>query len=249
MTITLITVCYQSAATLEMTIQSVLSQDYPHIDYIVVDGASQDGTVAILEKYADRLRYISEPDRGIYDAMNKGLAMAQGDVIGFIGSDDFYPSSDVIGSVAKAFETHGTDSIYGDKQFVNPEDISTIVRYWEVGSYSRKNWLKGWMPPHMSFYLKKSLYDQYGVYRTDFTCSADYELMLRMLFKHGASTHYLPKVLMTMRNGGTSTASWKHRWVANQEDRKAWKVNNLTPHWYTLWWKPLSKITQLFRTA
>lgn len=249
MTISIITVCFQSAATLEMTIQSVLSQDYPNVEYIVVDGASRDGTLAILERYSDRIRFLSEPDKGIYDAMNKGLAMASGEVIGFIGADDFYPSNDVISSVASAFEKFGTDAIYGDKQFVNPDDIQKIVRYWSVGEYKRENWLKGWMPPHLSFYLKKSIYDRFGYYRTDFTCSADYELMLRMLYKQGVSAHYIPKVLMTMRNGGTSTASWKHRWVANQEDRKAWQVNHLTPRWYTLWWKPLSKISQLFKKS
>jgi hypothetical protein len=116
-----------------------------------------------------------------------------------------------------------------------------------VGEYKKENWLEGFMPPHLSFYVKRACYEQFGNYRTDFTCSADYELMLRMLYKNGVSAHYLPKVLMTMRNGGTSTASWKHRWVANQEDRKAWKVNGLQPKWYTLWWKPLSKIVQLFK--
>lgn len=247
MTISILTVCFQSAATLEMTIQSVLNQDYPHIEYIVVDGASKDGTVDILKKYADRIRYISEPDRGIYDAMNKGLALATGDIIGVIGADDFYPSRDVLSTVAQTFEQNEIDAVFGDVQFVNPENIQTVVRYWKESDYHRDKWLQGWMPPHTTFYLKKSVYDQYGPYRTDFTCSADYELMLRILFKNHVSAKYIPKVLMTMRNGGTSTASWKHRWVANQEDRKAWKINQLRPRWYTLWWKPLSKIKQLFQ--
>lgn len=246
MKFSIITVCYNSKETIEQTINSVLNQTFKDFEYIVIDGGSKDGTVDILQKYQNQITFISEKDKGIYDAMNKGLKLAKGEVVGMIGADDFYPSNDVLEAVNVAFDTYKTDAIYGDKQYVNPEDTEKIVRYWTVGSYKKENWLNGWMPPHLSFYLKKSVYDTYGHYRTDFTCSADYELMLRMLYKNNVSAHYLPKVVMTMRNGGTSTASWKHRMVANQEDRKAWKINNLKPRWYTLWWKPLSKITQLF---
>ncbi len=247
MRFSIITVCYNSINTIEHTIQSVLNQTFTDFEYIVVDGGSNDGTVAILEKYKNRIRYISEKDNGIYDAMNKGLKMAEGEIIGMIGSDDFYPSNDVLKSVADGFDTYKTDAIYGDKQFVNPDNIDKVVRYWTVGEYKKDNWLKGFMPPHLSFYVKRACYEKFGNYRTDFICSADYELMLRMLYKNNVSAYYIPKVLMTMRNGGTSTASWKHRWVANQEDRKAWKLNGLKPKWYTLWWKPLSKIVQLFK--
>lgn len=247
MKFSIITVSFNSDSTLEQTIQSVFNQTFKDIEYIVIDGGSTDGTLTILNKYKDQLKFISEKDTGIYDAMNKGLKMAKGEIIGMIGSDDFYPSNDVLLQVSKAFDEFKTDAIYGDKQYVNPDNINKIVRFWTVGPYKKENWLEGWMPPHLSFYLKKSVYDRYGYYCTDFTCSADYELMLRMLYKNGVSAHYLPKVLMTMRNGGTSTASWKHRLVANQEDRKAWKINNLMPKWYTLWWKPLSKITQLLK--
>ncbi len=247
MKFSIITVCFNSDSTLEQTIQSVLNQTFKDIEYIVIDGGSTDRTLTILNKYKDHLKFISEKDSGIYDAMNKGLKMANGEIIGMIGSDDFYPSNDVLLQVSNAFDEFKTDAIYGDKQYVNPEDLNKIVRFWTVGPYKKENWLEGWMPPHLSFYLKKSVYDSYGYYSTDFTCSADYELMLRMLYKNGVSAHYLPKVLMTMRNGGTSTASWKHRLLANLEDRKAWKINNLMPKWYTLWWKPLSKITQLLK--
>ena len=247
MKFSIITVCYNSAVTIEDTIQSVLNQTFTDFEYIVVDGGSKDGTVAILEKYKDRISFISEKDNGIYDAMNKGLKMAKGEIIGMIGADDFYPSNDVLEAVSIGFDTFKTEAIYGDKQFVNPDRIDKIARYWKVGEYKKENWLKGFMPPHLSFYVKKRCYVQFGEYRTDFVCSADYELMLRMLYKNNVSAHYIPKVLMTMRNGGTSTASWKHRWVANREDRKAWRVNGLIPKWYTLWWKPLSKIIQLFK--
>ena len=140
------------------------------------------------------------------------------------------------------------DVVYGDKQYVNPENPQKIVRYWTAGAYQVQQWLYGWMPPHLSFYIKKSSADKNGPYRTDFTCSADYEWMLRALYKNKMSAFYLPKVLMTMRNGGTSTASLKHRLVANMEDRKAWTVNHLHPYWFTLALKPLRKIFQLFKS-
>lgn len=246
MRISIITVSFNSAATIRQTIESVLAQDYKDLEYIVVDGASKDGTVEILKSFGDQLKFISEPDKGIYDAMNKGLKIATGQVIGTIGGDDFYPNPNIISSVAEAFVQFGTDAVYGDIQFINPDDIHTIVRKWQAGNYNRANWLKGWMPPHLSFYLKKSAFEQFGDYITDFTCAGDYELMLRMMFKHELTAQYLPKMLMTMRNGGTSTASLKHRYRANMEDRKAWRINGLKPHWYTLWMKPLSKISQLF---
>lgn len=246
MKISIITVCYNSASTIEQTIQSVLSQDFRDFEYIVVDGGSKDATVEILEKFKDRIRYISEKDNGIYDAMNKGLKMAQGEIIGIIGADDFYPSNDVLSEVATAFNKYGTDSIYGDVQFVNAGSEHKVVRYWKVEEYRKENWLNGFMPPHIAFYLKKSAYEKYGYYRTDLVCAGDYELMLRILYKNNVSSKHISKVLMTMRTGGTSNASLKHRLTANLEDRKAWKLNGIKPKWYTLWWKPLSKIRQLF---
>jgi glycosyltransferase involved in cell wall biosynthesis len=246
MKISIITVSFNSAKTIRQTIESVLSQDYSDLEYIVVDGASKDGTVDILKEYEGKIKYISEPDKGIYDALNKGVKLATGEIIGTIGGDDFYPNTHVISHIAQTFETFKTDAVYGDKQYVNMGDDNTIVRYWRSGEYNRENWLNGWMPPHLSFYLKKSAFQNYGDYITDFTCSGDYELMLRMLYKNNLTAHYLPEVVMTMRNGGTSTASWKHRYRANMEDRRAWKINGLKPHWFTLWLKPISKISQLF---
>lgn len=249
MKISIITVSFNSAQTIQDTIESVLSQDYPSVEYIVVDGASKDGTVDILKSYGDKIKWISEPDKGIYDAMNKGLKLATGEVIGIIGSDDFYPNNHVLSHIMQAFAEFGTDSVYGDKQYVDFHDKNKIVRYWQTGEYHKDNWLNGWMIPHLAFYLKKSVYDKNGYYLTDFKCSGDYELMLRMLYKYQISTHYLPELVITMRTGGTSNASFKHRIRANKEDRRAWSINNLKPRWYTLWWKPLSKIGQLFKNS
>lgn len=246
MKITIITVAYNSAATIRQTIESVLSQDYHDLEYVVVDGNSKDETLEIIKSFGDKIKYISEPDKGIYDALNKGLKLATGDAIGTIGSDDFYPNRHVISEVARVFKETKSDAVYGDIQFVNPGQEAKIVRFWKAGSYQKSNWLKGWMPPHLTFFLKKTAFEKYGNYEIDYTCAGDYELMLRMLFKHGLSASYLPQVLITMRNGGTSTASLKHRYRANMEDRRAWRMNNLKPHWYTLWMKPISKISQLF---
>jgi glycosyltransferase involved in cell wall biosynthesis len=246
MKVSIITVSFNSAKTIRQTIDSVLAQDYEDLEYIVIDGASKDGTVEILKSYGDKIKFISERDKGIYDAMNKGMKMATGEIVGTIGSDDFYPDNKVIGCIMKIFKESETDTLYGDIQFINPDDTDTIVRYWKAGAYHLNNWLKGWMPPHPTFYLKKSLLEKYGYFVTDFKCAGDYELMLRILYKHRATSYYLPQTLMTMRNGGTSTASLKHRYVANMEDRRAWRINQLKPRWYTLWWKPLSKVIQLF---
>jgi glycosyltransferase involved in cell wall biosynthesis len=249
MKISIITVCFNAARTIEQTIESVLAQSYTDLEYIVIDGGSKDRTVEILEKYKNQLTYISEKDEGIYDAMNKGIRMATGDIIGVIGADDFYPNNEVLSKVALAFKNNDTDSAFGNVKFVDPQDTSKVVRFWKDEVYNRANWLKGWMPPHIAFYLKKSAYDTFGIYKTEFTCSGDYELMLRMLYKNNLSSQYIPEVLMTMRVGGTSSASLKHRYVANMEDRLAWKINHIKPEWYTLWWKPISKIGQLFKKS
>lgn len=249
MKISIITVSFNSAKTIRQTIESVLAQDYTDLEYIVIDGNSKDETVNILKSFQGKIKFISEPDKGIYDAMNKGVKMATGEVIGTIGSDDFYPNNQIISNVVKTFSQAGTDAVYGDIQFINPDDIHTIVRFWKAGEYKYNNWLNGWMPPHPCFYVKKEAFEKYGYFKTDFTCSGDYELMLRMLYKNHLSVQYLPLTLMTMRNGGTSTASLKHRYRANMEDRKAWKINQIKPYWYTLWMKPIAKIVQLFKKA
>jgi len=242
--VSIITVSFNAIATLQQTIESVLAQDYSDIEYWVIDGGSSDGTKELLASYGDRIKYISEPDKGIYDAFNKGLALVKGDVIGVIGADDFYPTTDVIRSVVEVFEQQDVDSIYGDLQFINPQSLK-VVRKWKAGSYKRSSWLLGWMPPHPTFYVKRKVYEEIGHFKTHYTCAGDYEFMLRALYKNAISVAYLPKLLMTMRTGGTSTASWKHRWKANMEDRMAWRENGLKPYFITVSLKPLRKIFQL----
>ncbi|MEY2793340.1 MAG: hypothetical protein RJA76_1332 [Bacteroidota bacterium] len=244
--VSILTASFNCASTIQQTIESVLSQDYPNLEYWVIDGGSTDGTLDILKSFEGKIHFISEIDKGIYDAINKGLERATGDIIGMIGADDFYPNKEVISSVVRKFEETGALALYGDKQYVDSDNTNKIVRNWVAGPYQDSNWLYGWMPPHLSFYTSRKLLEQTGSYRTDFTCSGDYEWMLRALYKKDVKVAYLPSVLVRMRTGGTSNASWKHRLKANLEDRKAWKVNGFKPYFFTLWLKPLRKISQLF---
>ena len=263
MKVSLITVSYNSALTIADTIVSVQKQTYKNIEFIVVDGNSTDGTVEIVKQFIDGeqnvlqdsakdvsqgvvTKFLCERDNGIYDAMNKGLALATGDIIGVLNSDDFYCATDVIEQVVRAFEEHETDCLYGDLNYVNPNDTSKIIRKWRSGSYRKKNFLKGWMPPHPTFFVKKSCYEKFGKFDTQFKSAADYELMLRFLFKESCTAVYLPKVMIHMRAGGVSNASLKNRIRANREDRAAWKINGLKPKWFTLLRKPLSKLIQYF---
>jgi glycosyltransferase involved in cell wall biosynthesis len=245
--ISIITVCFNAAAFLKTTIDSVSNQDYSDIEHVIIDGGSNDGTIDILKANANKIVFISEPDKGIYDAMNKGVKLASGSIIGTLGAGDFYPNNQVISKIAQAFITYNTDSIYGDKQYVHPHNTEKVIRYWNPGEYKIENWLKGWMPPHQSFYIKKEAFQKFGLYLDAFRSAGDYELMLRMLYKHKLSAKYIPSLLVTMLTGGTSTASLLNRIKANLEDRKAWKINNLKPRWYTLFAKPMSKLSQFFK--
>jgi len=181
----------------------------------------------------------------MYDAINKGIQKSSGEVIGILNSDDFYVNNQVIENVMKMFESQPVDAVYGDLNYVDQQDTQRIIRKWRSGSFNKNRFLKGWMPPHPAFFIRKSCYQKFGLFNTDFGISADYELMLRMLYKHGISCAYLPEVLVNMRTGGKSNMSWKARWQANQEDRRAWKVNGLKPGPFTLWMKPLSKLEQI----
>lgn len=245
MKISIVTITYNSEATLKDTIDSVLSQNYEEIEYLLVDGGSKDNTLAIIQSYADeRIRWVSEPDNGIYDAMAKGKRMATGDVVGILNSDDFYPDKFVLSRVAEAFSMPDVDAVYGDLQYVSHEDTTKVTRNWVAGVYSRANFLQGWMPPHPTFFLKKEAFEKFGYYNPNFKSAGDYELMLRMLYKHHLKAVYIPHIQVIMRAGGVSNASFKNRIRANREDRLAWKLNDIKPSWFTLIMKPISKLKQ-----
>ena len=245
--VSIITVCYNSAETIENTIQSVLSQDYSTIEYIIVDGKSTDATLQIIEKYKTQIsKIISEKDEGIYFAINKGIAMATGDIIAILHADDLYSNLQIISKVVRIFLEQQVDTVYGDLQYVERNDISKVRRNWRSGEYTEGLFLKGWMPPHPTFFVRKKCYEKYGVFNTLLKSSADYELMLRFLYKYKCSTAYIPEVLVKMRVGGKSNASLINRIKANREDKKAWLMNDLKPGIFTLIRKPFSKFGQFF---
>ena len=245
--ISIITVAFNSAKTIKGTIESIISQDYNNIEYLIIDGGSTDGTMDIVKSYSEHVKYyVSEPDNGIYDAMNKGIKAATGDVIGILNSDDFYPNSFVLSNVAKLFQKYSCDAVYGDLVYVKANDINKIKRYWQAGEYSTSKIKNGWMLPHPTFFVKKKIYTRYGLYDTDLKSAADYEMILKLLYKHNISVHYLPMILVNMRMGGESNKSFWNRIKANKEDSLAWTKNQLNKPMFVRLKKPLQKLKQFF---
>lgn len=247
MTVTIITVCFNSVETIEDTIGSVLSQDYKEIEYIIIDGGSTDGTLDVLKKYRDQVhKYISEADDGIYDAMNKGLNLATGDVVGFLNADDFYADNDVIEKIAGVMQSNDVDCCYGDLEYVAPDNPGKTVRRWKSQPYQSGLFKKGWHPPHPTFFAKKIIFDKYGGFDNGYNIGADYELMLRFLKKHGIKSCYIPTTLVRMRIGGKSNKNLCQIIRANIECYRAWKKNGLTISPFIMFRKPLSKVRQYF---
>lgn len=245
MKISIITTTYNSAKTVEDTIQSVLSQRYSGIEYIIVDGGSTDGTLDIIHKYMSRIsKVVSEKDEGMYDAMNKGIQLATGDIIGILNSDDFYISNEVLKKVTDAFLQKDTDCLWGDLLIVDQTDLNKVVRDWKSSPYKEGEFQKGWHPPHPTFFVKKVVYEKYGLFKTDLSTSADYELMLRFLEKNKISSAYIPEVLVKMRNGGEGNKSYYNLVRANIGCYKAFKMNGLKIDLFFIFRKPLFKLQQ-----
>ena len=242
--ISIITACFNSAETLEQALQSVAAQTSV-VEHIVVDGASTDATGEIIKRYRARLGgSVSQRDAGVYDALNKGIQISTAGIIGILHSDDLYANQDVVEQVLEAFADSDIDAIYGDLDYVHRSNSSRVVRHWNAGEYAPGKLYHGWMPPHPTFFVRRECYEKYGLYRLDLGTAADYELMLRFLLVHNIRVKYIPRVLVKMRVGGASNASIKARVIANRMDRKAWQVNGLKPHPWTLLAKPLRKVGQ-----
>lgn len=247
MKVSIITVVRNGADTIGDCIESVLNQVYPDLEYIIVDGGSTDGTPDIVRSYGAKIaRFISEPDDGIYDAMNKGIKVATGEVIGILNADDLYRHSGVIKQVMERLNQTGCDAVYSNLVYVDRADTSRVKRYWPGGLYTPNSFLWGWMPAHPTLFVRRHIYEQYGLFKTSLRSAADYELMLRFIHKHHIRLAYLNDLTVMMRVGGVSNQSLVHRFKANREDSKAWRMNELTPYFFTLWLKPLRKLTQFW---
>ncbi len=228
-------------------LDSILSQQVDaQMELIVIDGGSKDGTLDVLERYRSRLSVlVSERDKGIYDAMNKGVALATGDVVGILNADDRYQDDQALAKVVAAFHDPAVQATYGDCVYVDNDN--SIVRYWRSGGYHASKWYLGWMPPHPTFYVRRSLYQQYGSFKTQFPIAADYELMLRLARKHKVPFHYIPSILVRMTVGGESNRSVKNITRANREVFRAWRENGLAFGFFVPFLKVAQKPLQFLR--
>lgn len=243
MKITVITVCFNSAATVADTLHSVDAQRWPDIEHWVIDGGSRDDTLRIVDAHRQPWRHVlSEPDGGIYDAMNKGIARSTGDYIGFLNADDMFASDHAVAAVA-ARAAEGADLVYGDLVYVSAQDTGRVIRHWRSGTFEPARLRHGWMPPHPTVYVRKSLLQQVGGFDANLKVAADYDLMMRCLLRAGATAAHVPEVLVRMRTGGLSNGSLASILRKSREDLAVIRRHNLGG-WPTLFYKNLRKLPQ-----
>lgn len=252
MKISIITVAYNSAATLASTIGSVLAQDYDNLEFVLVDGNSTDGTPQVVERYRAVLearlsfRYLREADRGLYDAMNKGIALATGDVVGMLNADDFFTSTDVISRVAAAFAADSAlDALYADVRYVRPDNLERTVRYYSSARFTRERMRRGFMPAHPSFYCRRALYARYGTFDTSYRVAADFELLLRFIYVHRIRTRYVPACFVTMRAGGLSNSGLRSHLLIMADHRRALRAHGVPSGYLRLASRYFSKIREV----
>lgn len=250
MKISIITVSLNSVNTIEDCIKSVVNQSYKNIEYIIIDGASTDGTLDIIKKYENKISFwISEKDYGIYDAMNKGIKIAIGEVVGLLNSDDIYADNFVIEDIVEFITKKNVDSCYGNLTYVDRKNTNKIIRFWKAGKFIKSKFKIGWMPPHPTFFVKNQIYERYGSFDLKFHMGADYELMLRLLYKHNISTVYIPKVLVKMRTGGKNRPSFINVINNGISCYHAWKANGFRPKIIIFLLKPLLKVKQFLKIS
>lgn len=247
MKVSIVTVCFNSAATIEDTIRSVLEQEYGPIEYIIVDGGSTDGTLDIVARHNGRIRkLVSEPDRGIYDAMNKGANLAQGEIIGFLNADDVYAGPTVVSEIVEAIEAGHADGVYGDLVYVGRRNGGRIVRYWQAGQYRPKAFCSGWVPPHPTFFCRTDLYRRLGGFNPEYRVAGDFELMLRFIEKHHIHVQYVPKPFVRMRVGGKANTLGGII-QGNREIIRAFRTNGMDFPLQFFCLKLLRRLSQLAR--
>ncbi|CAN5894797.1 glycosyltransferase family 2 protein [soil metagenome] len=248
MKVSIITVTYNSEKYLQDCIESVIKQRYPDIEHIIIDGKSTDNTVAIIQQYESKIsRWISETDKGMYDGLNKGMLMATGDIIGILNSDDMLDSDDVITRIVQSFKEQETDAVYGDLEYVDANDTNKIIRIWHGKPFKRYRFRYGWMPAHPTFYIKRSLIEQFGFYLNHYYTAADYEFMARYLYKHRVKAYYLQMLVVKMRIGGQSNKNFRQRLRANRRDYLAMKKNKIPFAFVVSILKPLIKVHQFYK--
>jgi len=250
--ISIVTISYNSATTIRDTIESVLSQTYLNLEYILIDGGSTDGTVEIIKEFESRfdgrMRWISEPDNGLYDAMNKGIRMASGNLVGILNSDDFYHRPESIEIIAEAFSDKRLKAVFADIRFVAPDNLDKTVRYYSSAKFSPRRFRFGFMPAHPTFFTYKKYFEKFGYYQTDYVMAADYELLIRFLFVHKLKYKYLPVDLLKMRQGGRSTASIRRKLKFDSEIVRACKSNGIYTNTILLLFRGFEKLYEFFDT-
>jgi len=247
MKVSIITATYNSEKTIKDTILSLESQSYDNIEHIIIDGGSRDKTLDIIKKYSTKVSLIvSEPDKGIYDALNKGILKSSGDVVGFLHSDDLLAYPEAISDLVETFNNNECDAVYADLEYVSQDDITKVIRKWKSGEYTIGKVKYGWMPPHPTYFMKRDRYRDWSVFNLDYKISADYDSLLRYLWCNKAKLAYLPKTITKMRVGGASNRSLKNIILKSMEDVKIIKLNGL--FWpVTLLFKNLSKLPQFIK--
>lgn len=249
MKISIITVCFNSAATIEHCLASVATQSHGDIEYIVIDGASTDGTADVIRSKGSRVaRFVSEPDHGIYDAMNKGLALATGDVIGILNADDRYSNNQVLSHVATSMDASNLDLLYADVAFFQPDAPNRLVRRFSSARFSPDRIAWGWMPAHPALFVRRAVFDEVGNYRTNYAIAGDYEWVARAFARSNWRHAYLPEVLVHMQMGGVSTRSWRSTLLLNQEVLRACRANGISTNWFKILSKYPLKALELVRS-
>ena len=249
MKISIITATSNSINTIENCMQSVLGQSYKNMECIIIDGVSDDGTLALVRPLCElhgNIKYISEPDTGIYDALNKGIVQATGDVIGFLHSDDFLASMDILAKIAIIFQDEKVDGVHGDLHYVHKEDTSKVIRYWKGEAFRPELLKKGWMPPHPTLFLKKEVYEKHGLFNLNYKIAADYEFILRIFSDPSLKFSYLPEVFTKMRMGGASNRGLKNIKLKSKEDLRILRANGFKNPLRVFIYKNFSKLGQFF---